>query len=474
MSDLIIGAIGIAVLVILVLAGVPVAFALFAVGLVVMIVLTGDIVTTVDWLSGTSFQFIQQYVLAVIPLFVFMGAVMSSSSIADHLFEIAQRGLKRVAGGLGIATVGANTVFSAVTGISIASTAVFGRIAVPQMLARGYNPRLASGTVVGTSVLGMLLPPSTLLILYGILASASIGDLFLAGVVPGLVLAAMFAVMIWLIGKFRPAMVGQAATTAAPTKAFAGVGGGAEAKTPAPPAADRPPASTSVAGGRGAVDEESTVSLVLRFTPVALLIFVALGGIWLGWFTPTEAAGVGALGATVLAFAFYGLSWRGFLDALIQTAVTSGSVLILLVGSQIFARALARSGLTAEIGTLLSSDNLNPMLLILITVVIVVLLGMVIDSASTMVILIPLLTAPMLAMGIDPIWFGIIVVVAVEVGLLTPPFGMLPFVLSSTLKGQVKLEDIFIGALPFILGMFVLIVLMAVFPWIVTWLPGLL
>lgn len=453
-----IGLLGVAALLITVLSGIHIAVALIVVSVVTLGLLTGSFDLSLQFLSSAVVAGSSQYVLAVIPLFVLMGAAISRSRIADQLFALMHHLFRRVRGGIAVSTVLANTAFSAVTGISLASATIFSQIAVPQMVRLGYNRRLALGSVAGSSVLGMLIPPSVLLILYGVIAQESIGRLFLAGIIPGLILAALFVATIVLTGFISPARVGLLREDVGARR----VGRGDIARTGST-SPDAP--LTYVAGKR-----ELPV-LLAGVVPIAALAVVTLGGIWYGVFTPTEGSAVGAVGALLLA-PFYGMSRDTFPLAWRDTAVTTGSIMLLLIGATLFSRMLALSGVTAKIGSVITNVGVTRLTLVLVTVAVLLVLGTILDSASILIITIPFFLPGIDALGLDGVWFGIVAVIAVEMGLLTPPFGGLAFAVNATLGDEAKVEDVFMGALPFLAAMAGMIGLLIAFPQLAVWLPS--
>lgn len=369
---------------------------------------------------------ISSYFFGVVPLFVLMGFVVSEAGLGRDAFHVANAAFRKLKGGLGVGTVGANAIFAAITGISIASAAVFTKIAVPEMVRHGYKPRFAVGVVAGSSVLGMMIPPSLLLILYGILAEQSIGDLFIAGIGPGLLLAVLFGVGVVALATFAPGFTGQ------------------------------PDRTTEILSLR---------EVVTKAGPIFGLIVLVLGGIYAGFFTPVEAGAMGALGALAIGFALRRLTLRSLWTVLVETGLVTAAVCFLIIAAQTYSRMLAFSGLPAGIGAYAASADLGHWGLILLYVGIVIALGMILDSSSIMLILVPLMLPVATAQGMDLVWFGIVTVLAVEIGLLTPPFGISVYVIKATLDDpDISLSDIFIGAAPFALMMLVALGLVLVFP----------
>ncbi len=430
MSGIEIGLISLAAMVILIYAGMYVPVVLALVSFVSVWVMRGDIHLAVKLLGLATENSLSSYLFGVVPLFVLMGLLVNVSEIGKDTFEIADWAFGRLKGGLGIATVAANAVFASITGISIASAAVFTKVAVPEMLRFGYTPRFAVGVVAGSSVLGMLIPPSLLLIVYGLLADISIGDLFIAGIVPGAVLALAYAVGIVFMAVRYPDQV----------------------------------------GGTVRADESARPSMtikgfVAKISPIVILVIVVLGGIYGGVFTPTEAGAAGALGALILALAKRRLDWRTFWQVLVETGHVTASVLLLVLGATMYSRMLALSGLPAFFGQWMAGAGFEFHWLIAIFVITVILMGTVLDSISIMLVLLPLIFPILIGMEVNLVWFGIVTIVAVEIGLLTPPFGLAVYIIKSTLDdGRITLMDIFAGAFPFAVIMLLVLVLIIAVP----------
>lgn len=429
MSGVEIGLASILAIVVLIYAGMHVAVALCLVSLVGVWMIKDSFAVATNLLALAAYDAVYGYDFAVIPLFVLMGFLVSIAGVGRDTFWAANLLLGRIRGGLGLTTVGANAVFAAVTGISIASAAVFTKVAVPEMLRAGYTPRFAVGVVAGSSVLGMLIPPSLLMIVFGLIAEQSIGDLFIAGIVPGLVLALAFGVQILLVSHLVPRWV------------YVGA--------PTPP----------VEQGVGAVDA------LKRLFPVLLLIVLGIGGIYVGWFTPTEAGAVGALGALALAAWRRQLSAKVIWEVLSETGAVTVSIMFLIIAANIYSRLLAFSGMPLALQSWVSAGGFDFYTLLVIYAVIIVLLGTMIDGVSIMLIMVPMFLPLLKGFDVNLIWFGIVTVVAVEIGLLTPPMGLSVFAINSTLNdARIRLGDIFIGAAPYVLTMFLVLLLIIFVP----------
>jgi C4-dicarboxylate transporter, DctM subunit len=375
---------------------------------------------------------LQDYLFGVIPLFVLMGLLVSVSGVGRDTFDVFEWLLKKIKGGLGVATVAANAVFAAITGISIASASVFTKVAVPEMIRHGYTPRFSVGVVAGSSVLGMLIPPSLLMIIYGVLAEESVGRMFLAGILPGIVLALAFCGMIVWMAMFKPEMIYVAGR--APQEA--------------------------------AGHTETLGSAAQKGVPILSLIALVLGGMYAGLFTPTEAGAVGAAGALVIALIRKRLDGPKMWRVLVETGHVAVSVLFLVMAAGLYSRMLALTGLPAAVAGGMTEMGLGPYGFLAAYVTIVIILGCLIDSVSIMLIMLPIVLPIARAFNMDIIWFGVITVVAVEIGLLTPPFGISVYTVKATLSQDVKISirDIFAGAFPFVLCMVVVLILLIAFP----------
>lgn len=433
----VIGLTSIAAMLVLIYAGMYVAVALSVLSFVGVWMIRGDAGIAANLLALAANDAISDYVFGVVPLFVLMGLLVAAADIGKDTFEVANQLLRRIRGGLGVATVAANAIFAAITGISIASAAIFTKVAVPEMLRHGYSPRFSVGVVAGSSVLGMLIPPSLLLILYGVLTERSIGDLFIAGIIPGIVLALSFAVGIILIATLRPGWV------------FAG------------------------ASGEQASEEKPLMSfaeIVGKMLPIVALIVLVLGGIYGGIFTPVEAGAVGAAGSIVVAAAKQRLDWPTLWKVLVETAHITAAVCFLIISAALYSRMLAMSGVTELLRTMIVDTGFGFIGLLTIFVLVVLLLGTILDSSSIMLITIPLVLPALVGYNTDLIWFGIVTVIAIEIGLLTPPFGIAVYVIKSTLgpDSPISLKDIFAGAFPFALIMLIVLLIVITFPGLTT------
>lgn len=435
MTTLTIGFILVAVLIALVLLGMQIAYALFGVAFVGIWLIRDNVDLAFRMLELTAYSGIADYLFATIPLFVLMGLLVSVSNVGRDTFEVAEELLRRVICGLGVATVAANTIFAAVTGVSIASAAVFTRVAVPEMTRHGYRPAFSAGTVAGSSVLGMLIPPSLLLIIYGVLAEVSIGGMFLAGILPGIMLAGGFIAMLIGVTMLFPGFV------------------------------LTDPEVSRVRRQDLMVQKMPLGTMMSKLFPIVALVILVLGGLYSGLFTPTEAGGIGAFGALLIAILRRSLDRHKLWDVMKQTGVISVSILLLLIAASFYSRMLAIAGLPNAIAGLVQGSGFGPYSFLFFYALIILLMGMILDSTSILLIMVPIAAPIAQGMGIDLSHFGIVTVLAVEIGLLTPPFGISVFTVHNTLNDpNVSVEQIFAATLPFIGVMLLVLIIVAVFP----------
>jgi C4-dicarboxylate transporter, DctM subunit len=428
-SDLSIGLLAIGLMLTAIYVGMHIGAALIVTSFVGVALLKSPDVAA-RFVGAAASDAIRDYLFGVVPLFVLMGMLVSVSGVGRDTFDVFQWMLRRVRGGLGLATVGANAVFAAITGISIASASVFTKVAVPEMMRHGYTPRFAVGVVAGSSVLGMLIPPSLLMIIYGVLAEESIGRMFIADIVPGLLLAIGFCIAIVAMAYCKPHLVGSREALE-----------GSEQQT------------TETAG-----------TAARKLIAIAALIALVLGGLYGGLFTPTEAGAVGAAGAFVIALKRR-LTPAKLWNVLVETGFVSVSVLFLIIAASLYSRMLALTGMPGAVTSSIGELGFGLWGFLILYVLIVVVLGCIIDSVSIMLIMLPIALPVARTFGIDIVWFGVITVVAVEIGLLTPPFGVSVYTVKAALNDpRISVKDIFIGSAPFVATMVVVLAVLMAFP----------
>ncbi len=427
MTPVEIGLISVIAIVALIYLGVYIPIALGMVSFLAIWIIKGNIDLSFALTKIAIGDSAMEYTFATIPLFVFMGNIVSKAGLGADIYAVMNQGFRRITGGIGMATVGANAVFAAVTGSSIASASVFSKMSVPEMLKHDYNPRLAVGVVAGSSVLGMIIPPSAMLIIYSFVAEQSVGEMFLAGVIPGILLAAAYVAAIWFMGRFTPAFV----------------------------------------GGRIMEDGDlmSWGEIASKTLPITLLILVVLGGIYTGWTTPVEAGAAGSLLGIIIAAVRGRINFRSFWETVLETGHITASLLFLITAASMYARMLGIAGLPNELQTILAENNLGFFWIMALLVILMLFLGTILDTASIILIVVPLFLGLIETMGMSLVWFGIVAVVAAEIGLLTPPLGLSCFVIKATLDDdRIKLKDVFLGALPFAFVMLLVLILLITFP----------
>jgi C4-dicarboxylate transporter DctM subunit len=437
----------------MVLLGVHIAVALGIASAVGIYLVTGSFGVVERMLASTAYEALRDYVFAVIPLFMLMGEFIAKSGAVTDVYRGINRALRRIPGRLALATVLGNAIFSLVTGVSIASAAAFSRISYPEMKRHGYHRGFALGTVAGSSCLGMLIPPSVLMIVWGILTEKSIGALFLAGVVPGIMVAGLFCLYILVTAILRPDVVGQSALPAAKGSLSAARAPAATADAVAEPDVSRFAVWTSTSG-------------------ILLVVVTVLGGIWFGFFTPTEGAGAGAFIALALAI-IKGLRAREIVSCILSVGRTSAPILILLVTAALYSRTLAMTGVTSAISGLFLETGLSPLMILLVMILVWFVLGMIIDSISIMLLTVIIFEPIAVSVGFDSMQFAIIGILAIEAGLLTPPFGLLVYTVKLAIDDRdISIWDIFRSAAPYWVVLLLSVALVAMFPAIATMLPN--
>jgi C4-dicarboxylate transporter DctM subunit len=448
MFDVNIATVLIVSLLVMVALGVHIAIALgMASALGIFLVTGGNFDVVLAMLGSTAYESLRAYEFAVIPLFMLMGEFIAKSGAVTDVYQAIHRNLKRIPGRLAVATLLGNAIFSFVTGVSIASAAAFSRIAYPEMKKFGYDRGFALGTVAGSSCLGMLIPPSVLMIVWGLLTERSIGQIFLAGVFPGILLLGLFVTYVLVVAMLRPNLVGE-------NKELSELNALTDNSSP-------PPSATQV--------WSSAFGIIF-------VVVAVLGGIWFGIFTPTEGAGAGAFIALIMAIA-KGLRVREIIDAILSVGRTSAPILLLLVSAALYSRTLAMTGVSTAIQDAFLGTNMLPWMIIATMVGIWFLLGMVIDSISIMLLTVTIFEPIAVTLGYDPIAFAIVGILAIEAGLLTPPFGLLVYTVKAAIQDEgddISIMQIFRSSTPYWIIMLVGIIAISSYPQIATYLPNLM
>ncbi|EJW13236.1 TRAP-type C4-dicarboxylate transport system, large permease component [Rhodovulum sp. PH10] len=434
----------------LVFLGVHIAVALGITAALGIWLMVGDIEVVRTFVANTAYEALRDYVFAVIPLFMLMGDLLAKCGAARDLYALGHRLSRWLPAQLAVATIVSNALFGFVTGVSIAAAAAFSRIAFPEMRRYGYQRPFALGCIAGSACLGMLIPPSVLMIVWAVLTEVSIGKLFLAGVIPGLIAAGGMIVFVVVAAAINPSLTGSG------RKAKSGAAAMREGDAPSGLPHDEP------------------LGPMLRSTGlVVLLVAGVLGSIWFGLCTPTEGAGVGAVGALVLAL-IKGLRPREIREVVLDVGRTSGPLLLLLFCAQLYSRVLSMTGFTEVAKTALLDTGLGPWGILTVMVLIWLVLGCLIDSISIILLTVPIFAPIATHLGFDPLAFAIMGIIAIETGLLTPPFGILVFTVKAAVPDRgVALAEIFRGAMPYWGVLLAVVVLLAIFPQLATWLPSL-
>lgn len=429
MSPELIGVIGIVVLIVLMFLGMWIGAAMTFVGFVGILLIRGANQAFI-MLGALPYQNIAFYTITAIPLFVLMGIVIANSGIGESLYYTAYKLIGQFRGGLAMATVLACALLAAITGLSAPAVVTMGKIALPEMLKYKYDEKMATGSIACAGTLAFLIPPSLAFILYGLLTEQSVGKLFIAGILPGLLLAFLFIATIYIITRIRPQ------------------------------AGPQGPKTTIL---------EKIKSLKGTWHMVLLFLLV-LGGIYGGIFTPTEAGAVGAFGAIVIAAASKRLDFNRFRKSILEATQFTAMILLLLVGAFIFSHFMAVSKIPIYLGEVVASLHVPTVFIIVLIIIMYLILGMFLDIMSAVVLTIPVIYPIIKALGVDPIWFGVLVVILIEAGLVTPPVGMEVFILSGI--SGIPVSTIFRGVFPFLLAVIVCIILLILFPQIALFLPN--
>ncbi len=437
MTPTTIGIIGIVVMLLLFLTRMPVAFVMTLVGFLgfsVMVSLDGGL----NLIAREFYSTFANYDLTTIPLFILMGQLVFSAGISTRLYDTAYKWLGGVRGGMAMATVTSCTAFGAVCGSSPATAATMTTVGMPEMRRFGYKDEMAAGAIASGGGLGMIMPPSVVLIVYGVLTEQSIGKLFVAGIIPALLVTLLFVITIMIWCAYAP---------------------------------DQGPAGESFSW------KERILSL-LGLSEILLVFGLVMGGLFAGWFTPTEAAGVGVFGVLLTSLIRREMTWEGFKDAIFESMRSSCMVMLLVAGAAVFGKFMAVTRIPFEIASWIGAFDLPAVVIIAMIILVYFLGGCVMDALALVMLTIPIFYPVVQLLGYDPIWFGIIIVLISQMGVITPPVGINVYVVFGVSRGLpgggVRLESIFKGVLPFLAAIVVAIVIMTIFPEIILYLPNLL
>lgn len=422
MSAQLIGFICIFGMLIMIAARMPIAMAMAATGFIGFGLISAfDPAVTI--MQRSTLSTLTSYSFSPIPMFILMGVLASKARMSSELFQGAKSLFGAWRGGMALAAVTSCGIFSAISGSSLATAASMSKVALPEMRKQGYADSLATGTIAAGGTLGIMIPPSIALLLYALITEQSVGDMFVAGIIPGLIGLALYLITIAIVVAWKPSLAtpGEATTFLQKIVGLKGV------------------------------------------APFALIFAVIIGGIYTGLFTPTEAASVGAAGALVIAL-FRGMTFRDFVAAVRETLVISAMIFFMVIGAEIFGYFLNVSRISFTLVQWVTAMDLTPFMVLMAILVLYVLLGMVMDSIAMLLLTVPIVFPLAMQAGLDPIWFGIITVITVELGLITPPIGMNVFVIKSVAPKDVNILDIFKGVLPFVAADLVRLALLIAFP----------
>ena len=430
MSPLTTGIIGIGLLFVLFASGMPIGFVMALVGLLGYVHL-GSLDAGLNILGLTFYAGGTSYALSVIPLFVLMGQFAAHAGLSRDIYHTVERWMGHQRGGLAMATIGACAGFAAISGSSVATAATMGTVALPEMKKYKYSEALATGTVAAGGTLGILIPPSATFVFYAILTEQSVGKLFIAGILPGIVLAALFMLTIYIHVRLDPDIAprGERASLREKIVALKGIWG------------------------------------------IVVLFLLVMGGIYTGVFTPTEAAGIGAFGSFVFAMGKRQVKWENFTASLAQTAQTTAMIFIIIIGAYIFGFFLAVTRIPSELADFMAGLQVSRYVILAAVVLLYTILGMFLEGFATLVLTIPIIQPLMVNLGFDPIWFGVMVIIMMEMSLITPPVGVNVFIIKGVAK-DVPMYTIFRGIWPFWVAMLVCLVILSAFPQIAMFLPN--
>lgn len=429
MSVGLIGVVGVVALLVALALRVPIALALGGVGFLGYAA-ADDWTKALKMLGSVPFNLSTAYSLSVIPLFILMGAVASRAAMSRELFDAANALFAGFRGALTHATIGACAAFGAICGSSIATAATFSKVSIPEMRRHGYDPGFSAGAVAAAGTLGIIIPPSVILAIYSIVAEQSLPKLFAAALIPGLILALLYVITVWLVARLRPRLMPDTAPM---------------------------PLARRLRAARG-------------MWKLALLFFLAVVGIYVGWYSPTEAAAVSAFAAIVIAFASGHMRWRGLLDAFMETAYATAMLFFIVIGAFIFARFIVLTQFPTALAAWVQDWGLAPTMVIVAVMALYFVLGTFLEEVSTILISVPVTLPLVLAVGYDGVWFGIFVTVMATIGLISPPTGMTVFVIQAQ-NADIPAARIYRGTLAFLAADFVLVGLLIAWPELTSWLP---
>jgi tripartite ATP-independent transporter DctM subunit len=432
MDPNVVGYLGLIALVLALIAGINVGVSLGLVGFFGFWVLTFS-GPALGLMSTTPYQVAANYDLSVLPLFLLMGITLYHGGLAKEIYTVANKWFGRFSGSLILATLVASAGFGAISGSSVAAAAVFTRSALPEMLRYNYDKKIASGVIAAAGTLSSLIPPSAILVFYAILTEQSVGQLLIAGVLPGILSVFLYAGMIIIRCKFNPSLAPKMPTVIAWREKISALG---------------------------------------EMWPLPVLIIVVLAGLYFGIFTSTEAGAFGAFGAFVVVFIRKKLTWENMRNALLETARTTSMIFVIIIGAILFSRFLAVSRIPTELIEMVSRSHASPLAIMILILFLYVIMGMFLDAFGMLALTVPIVLPVIIELGYDPIWYGVMMVKIVEIGLITPPLGINVYTVKGAAGAALALEDVFRGTFPFLAMDIVTVTVLLLFPEIATWLPS--
>jgi tripartite ATP-independent transporter DctM subunit len=433
MDPVLVGILGFCLLFLFLLIGMPIAFSLMLAGFLGTVQLA-SLKAALPMVARTVYITSSHYPYTIIPLFIVMGVYAEISGMSRDLYDTFDKWLRKLPGGLGIATIAAIAGFSAISGSSVASSATFGKVAYPEMRRFNYSPKLAAGVVAAGATVDFLIPPSLGFVVFGMLTDQSVGKLLISGLIPGLILAGSFMGILYFWVKLNPTLAPSAIGTLSWKERFAALKG---------------------------------------IWETIVIFLLVMGGIYFGFFTPNEAAGIGAMVLFLMALAKRKLTLSALLHSLTESVRVSVMVLFLVAGANVFSYFLALSTIPMKVSTWIGGLVISKFVILTVIVFIYLLLGCFLDAISMMILTLPVIFPVILNLGFDPIWFGVVCVLMMDAGMITPPVGLTVFTVASIVK-DAKLEEVFKGALPFLVAILLVTFLITLFPQIALFLPGMM
>jgi len=429
------GICGIAVTILLITLRIPIAFALAGIGIIGMIWMFG-FHSAMHYVTHQLYSYIAKFTFTAVPLFLLMGYFAFYAGLTIEAYDSARTWVGNLPGGLALTTIGGCAIFAACAGSSLAECAAMSKIAVPEMRKSGYSARLATGVVASAGGMAVVIPPSIIMVIYGVITETSIGELLIAGILPGILYFAIFAIAVVIYAYLKP---------------------------------ESAPRESNIAASWGA-----RVRSLRKIWGIAILFLLVIGGIYGGLVTPTEAAALGAVGSIVLAYIKKKLDRTTFKTAVVETVKATAMIFLLLAGASIFTLFLSGSGVIAAATSGLINLELSPGILLVALFFLYIVLGMFLDAISMMILTLPLIMPIINSLNLSVIWFGVIMCMLAEIGCITPPMGLNVYVMKGALGKSVDLNDIFAGSLPFVVLMTLIVVILYIFPEIALWLPSMM